>query len=154
MAEAGAEAQVGPGGSSIGPCPRRPETPLSLPSPQTVSPLIAIVDDDSGVRGSLDSLLRSAGMRGLGFARGEDLLHCRIDERVACVVTDLHMPGMTGLELQSELTRRGCGLPVILMTAFPTPAARDQALAGGARAFLTKPIDPDALLDAIESVLA
>ncbi|KMS52549.1 chemotaxis protein CheY [Novosphingobium barchaimii LL02] len=117
------------------------------------SPLIAIVDDDSGVRGSLDSLLRSAGMRGIGFAHAEDLLASTFSERVACVVTDLHMPGMTGLELQSEMTRRGCAAPVILMTAFPTEAAQNQAMAGGATAFLVKPIDPDALLDAIESVL-
>lgn len=117
------------------------------------SPLIAIVDDDSGVRGSLDSLLRSAGLRGIGFARAEELLASNFSERVACVVTDLHMPGMTGLELQSEMTKRGCAVPVILMTAFPTQAAQEQAMAGGATAFLIKPIDPDALLDAIESVL-
>jgi FixJ family two-component response regulator len=123
---------------------------LVAPSP---APLIAIVDDDAGVRGSLDSLLRSAGLRGLGFSRAEDLLGAAIRERVACIVTDLHMPGMTGLQLQSELTRRGCTQPVIVMTAFPTDAARDQAMAGGARAFLTKPVDPDMLLEAIESVL-
>ncbi|WP_404479349.1 response regulator transcription factor [Novosphingobium sp. BL-52-GroH] len=115
--------------------------------------MIAIVDDDSGVRGSLDSLLRSAGMRGLGFARAEDLLGSDARATFACVVTDLHMPGMSGLELQAELARRGCPLPVILMTAFPTEAARGQAMAGGAKAFLTKPIDPDALLEAIETVL-
>lgn len=117
------------------------------------APLIAIVDDDSGVRGSLDSLLRSAGLRGLGFARAEDLLGSTLPERVACVLTDLHMPGMSGLQLQSELTRRGCTQPVIVMTAFPTKAARDQAMAGGARAFLAKPVDPDTLLEAIEGAL-
>lgn len=127
-------------------------SPAPLTPPPT-PPLVAIVDDDAGVRGSLDSLLRSAGLRGLGFARAEDLLGCAFEERVACVVTDLHMPGMTGLQLQSEMTRRGCTQPVIVMTAFPTDAARDQAMAGGARAFLTKPVDPDALLEAIESVL-
>jgi FixJ family two-component response regulator len=119
----------------------------------TPSAVIAIVDDDPGVRGSLDSLLRSAGLTSLLFASAEELLGCGAQARLACIVTDLHMPGMTGLQLQSELTRRGCTQPVIVMTAFPTDAARDQAMAGGARAFLTKPVDPDMLLEAIESVL-
>ncbi|MFC7556700.1 response regulator transcription factor [Pseudoroseomonas wenyumeiae] len=71
----------------------------------------------------------------------------------ACVVTDLHMSDMSGLELQSELARRGWLQPVIFMTAFPTDTTRTQALAAGATAFLTKPIDPDALLDAIKSAM-
>jgi len=72
----------------------------------------------------------------------------------ACIVTDLHMPGMTGLELQAEMARRGWRHPLIVMTAYPTTAARDQAMAGGALAFLTKPIDPDGLLAAIEGAVA
>lgn len=137
------------GGVSSGCFPILPENTLAAPSP-----LIAIVDDDAGVRGSLDSLLRSAGLRGLCFALASDFLASEQGATVACIVTDLHMPGMTGLELQAELTRRGWLQPVIVMTAFPTDAARDQALTGGAKAFLTKPIDPDALLEAIEAVLA
>ncbi|MES1975479.1 MAG: response regulator [Pseudomonadota bacterium] len=117
------------------------------------SHIIAIVDDDPGVRGSVDSLLRSVGMASMAFASGEELLASPAHARMACIVTDLHMPGMTGLELQAELTRRGCANPVIVMTAYPTDAARDQALAGGAAAFLTKPVDPDSLLDAIEAAL-
>jgi len=73
---------------------------------------------------------------------------------MACIVTDLHMPGMTGLELQAEIVRRGWVLPLIMMTAYPTDAARDQALAAGAAAFLTKPIDPDRLLEAIQGLAA
>jgi FixJ family two-component response regulator len=61
---------------------------------------------------------------------------------------------MTGLELQAELVRRGWQQPVIVMTAFPTDAAREQAMDGGAQAFLTKPIDPDALLDAVGEAIA
>ncbi|WP_221937310.1 response regulator transcription factor [Novosphingobium aerophilum] len=125
-----------------------------FPDPSASPPIVAIVDDDSGVRGSLDSLMRSAGMVGLGFDRAAGLLASGLRARIACVVTDLHMPEMTGLELQSELARQGWTQPVILMTAYPTPAARAQAEAGGAAAFLTKPIDPDALLAAIEAVLA
>ncbi|WP_454762194.1 response regulator transcription factor [Caulobacter segnis] len=113
------------------------------------SPVIAIVDDDPGVRGSLDSLLRSVGLTSLAFTSAEDLLSSGLEGPVACIVSDLHMPGMTGLELQAEITRRGWALPLIMMTAYPTEAARDQALAAGAVAFLTKPVDPDRLLDAI-----
>ncbi len=116
------------------------------------SPVIAIVDDDPGVRGSLDSLLRSAGMTSLPFACAEELLASGAQAQLACIVTDLHMPGMTGLDLQAEIARRGWPHPVIMMTAFPTDAARDQALGAGAVAFLTKPIDPDSLLEAIEGI--
>jgi len=112
--------------------------------------LIAIVDDDPGVRGSLDSLMRSAGLVPHAFASGADLLDCGLEDRIACIVTALHMPGMPGLELQAEIARRGWRNPVILMTAYPTDAARDQALGAGAAAFLSKPVDPDALLEAIE----
>ncbi len=118
------------------------------------SPVIAIVDDDPGVRGSLDSLLRSVGMVSLGFASAEDLLASGAQGRLACVVTDLHMPGMTGLELQAEIARRGWHKPLIMMTAYPTDQSRDQALGAGAAAFLTKPIDPDSFLEAVEGSAA
>ena len=113
--------------------------------------LIAIVDDDPGVRGSVDSLLRSAGMEGLGFATAEEFLGYANPEKFACIVTDLHMPGLSGIELQEELVRRHWEKPLILMTAYPTPDARQRAITIGARDFLCKPIDPDALLDAIEA---
>lgn len=118
------------------------------------SSLIAVVDDDPGVRGSLDSLLRSVGMTSLPFSSAEALLDSGAEARLACVVTDLHMPGMTGLELQAEIARRGWPLPLIMMTAYPTDTSRDQALTAGAVAFLTKPIDPDRLLEAIQGLAA
>ena len=113
------------------------------------APLIAIVDDDPGVRGSVDSLLRSTGMAGRSFSSGEELLCCDEQDSIVCIITDLHMSGMTGIELQARLVERGWSQPVIFMTAFPTDAARAQAMQGGARAFLTKPIDPDELLEAV-----
>ncbi|WP_404337244.1 response regulator transcription factor [Sphingomonas sp. MMS12-HWE2-04] len=116
------------------------------------SPIIGIVDDDPDVRRSLDSLVRSAGMTARCFASAEDLLDDAGQAALACIVTDLHMPGLTGLDLQAEIARRGWRQPVILMTAYPTNSARGQALAAGAVAFLSKPVDPDALLDAIEQV--
>ena len=116
-------------------------------------PIIAIIDDDLDVRRSLDSLMRSAGLSPRCFASAEELLTLGARGDLACIVTDLHMPGMTGLELQLELGRRGWRQPVILMTAFPTDAARQQAMAAGAAAFLTKPVDPDRLLAAVEQVV-
>ncbi len=98
--------------------------------------------------------MRSAGLTPHCFPGGEALLGCGLEDRIACIVTDLHMPGMTGLELQAEIVRRGWRHPVIVMTAYPTDAARDQAMEAGAVAFLSKPIDPDALLEAIEQAAA
>lgn len=113
--------------------------------------LIAIVDDDPDVRASLDNLMRSAGLTARCFDGGRQLLDRGDASELACVVTDLHMPEMTGLELQGQLSARGWTQPVIVMTAYPTDATLDQAMAAGAAAFLSKPIDPDALLDAIEA---
>lgn len=116
--------------------------------------IIGIVDDDPDVRGSLDSLTRSAGMTPRCFSGAGELLADAAHDTLTCIVTDLHMPGMNGLELQAEVSRRGWRQPVILMTAYPTDAARAQAMLAGAAAFLTKPIDPDALLEAIENIIA
>jgi len=113
------------------------------------APLVAVVDDDPGIRGSLNSLLRSAGLASVSFESAEALL-ADDPARFGWIITDLHMPGMTGLELQAEIGRRGCACEMIVMTAFPTPASQSQALGAGARAFLTKPIDADLLLEAIE----
>ena len=107
---------------------------------------ISIIDDDSEVRGSLTSLLRSAGYRVRTFDSAETFLAHNANDS-ACLLTDLHMPGMDGLELQAQLHRLGCSIPVIVMTAFPTKEAQARALDGGAVAFLTKPLDPELLLD-------
>lgn len=123
-------------------------------SPHVNSPcVVAIVDDDAGVRGSLDSLIRSAGAVPRCFASAEELLGDPAHREISCIVADIHMPGMTGLDLQAEMARLGWGQPFILMTAHPTDAAREQAAQGGAYAFLEKPIDPDELLDAISCAI-
>lgn len=117
----------------------------------TSSKLVAVVDDDPGVRGSLDSLLRSAGVASVAFASATELLETDDPARFQWIITDLQMPGLSGLELQAELAHRACRCSVILMTSYPTPSAESQALRAGATAFLTKPIDPDVLLDTIEA---
>ena len=119
----------------------------------SASLLIGIVDDDPAVRGSLDSLLRSVGMIPCCFAAAEELLAFPGLEALACIVTDLHMPGMSGLQLADEIARQRDPKPVILVTAYPTAAARDQAARAGVRAFLTKPVDPDLLLEAVDEAI-
>lgn len=114
---------------------------------------IAIVDDDADVRGSVESLMRSAGLGVNSFASAEAFLASPLCAQTDCLVTDLHMPGMDGLDLQRELHRRGLAFPVIVVTGFANATARHKALQAGALAFLAKPVDPDVLLDHIEGAL-
>jgi FixJ family two-component response regulator len=116
------------------------------------SPIISIVDDDEGVRSSLESYLRAAGVEVRAFGSAEAFLAAPDRLETDCLITDLHMPGMDGLALQQELNRIGRAFPVIVMTAFPTTAARDQSASLGCAAFLAKPIDPDLLLDRVEEI--
>lgn len=118
------------------------------------SRLIAIVDDDPLVRDSIDSLIRSEGLPTAMFCGGEELLGFDRPDEVSCIVTDLNMPGMSGLHLQGRIVDSGWPVPIIFMTAFPTPEAQAQALLAGALKFLTKPVDPDELLDAIAQAIA
>ncbi len=117
------------------------------------SALIAIVDDDPDVRASLNALMRSAGHGARCFASARDLLGDQTADTLACIITDVHMPEMSGLELQREMVRRDWHQPLIMMTAYATDEARAEALDHGASAFLSKPIDPDALLAAIERAI-
>ncbi|MES0101806.1 response regulator [Mesorhizobium sp. M0019] len=116
-------------------------------------PTIAIVDDDEAVRASTANLIRSLGLRADAFASGEELLRSyRIDD-TCCVITDVQMPGMTGLELQRLLLARCRTMPVIFITAYPEERTRRDALAGGAVGFFSKPFDGNALIDCIENAL-
>ena len=118
------------------------------------SSTICIVDDDADVRSSLENFLRAAGLDVRTFCSAEAFLSCPDWAQADCLVTDLHMPGLDGIGLQRELNRLGRDFPVIVMTAFPTPAAREESARQGAAAFLEKPIDPDALLDTVEQIMA
>lgn len=117
---------------------------------------IAIVDDDDAVRVGLSSLLRSYGYAAQAFESAPALLGAggAALDRFHCVITDLQMPGMSGIELLEELRRRGCTLPLILMTAFPEAALRKRALQGGACCFLSKPFDANQLLDCLRNAAA
>ncbi|HVJ55015.1 MAG TPA: response regulator [Aliidongia sp.] len=117
-------------------------------------PTISIVDDDDAVLGSVVSFLRSAGFGAQGFRTAEAFLASPSLTRTDCLVTDLHMPGMNGVALQRHLRSIGFTAPIIVMTAYPTPAARQSSADLGAAALLPKPVDPDRLLDQIELVLS
>jgi len=111
--------------------------------------LIYIVDDDASVRKALELLFLSVDMEVRTFERGEDLLKEPIREERACLVAGMKMKGLSGLELQQELTNRGIRMPVIFLTALDSDATRKLAKQAGALGYLKKPVDDQALLDSI-----
>jgi FixJ family two-component response regulator len=116
-------------------------------------PKIAIVDDDDGVRSSLASLLRSLGYEVRRYASAVEFLNDETADDPSCMITDIQMPGMSGDELQAELTARGRIFPMIFMTAYPNEATRIRVMSAGAHAFLDKPVDADAIAGCVEFVL-
>jgi FixJ family two-component response regulator len=109
-------------------------------------PLIAIVDDDPSVREALDALLRSLGYDAEAFATGEAFLSSQLVERAACVIVDMHLPGITGLEVHERLVASGKPAFTILITAYPDDGVRAVALAAGATCYLRKPFSADELI--------
>jgi FixJ family two-component response regulator len=115
--------------------------------------LIAVVDDDESVRRSTRRLLESFGYRAAVFESAEGFLRFGQLRDTSCLVLDVQMPGMDGLELQTQLAAEGCGIPVIFITAHDDQKSRRRALRAGAVAFLDKPFTDQQLLQAIRSVL-
>jgi FixJ family two-component response regulator len=116
-------------------------------------PLIAIVDDDASVRDSTDSLVRSLGYVVSTFASAEEFLRSSDLDDLSCVIADVQMPGMSGVELQAHLLTQGNRLPFIFLTAFPDERIRAQALRAGAICYLTKPLDVDNLIEGLQAAL-
>ena len=114
--------------------------------------VVAIVDDDGSVRSALMGLLRAAGYRARAFASAGEFLASGPAREVACLVLDVRMPGMSGLELQAELAARSLRLPIVFITAHGDDEAQRRALQAGAIAFLQKPFDDEALLGSIRAV--
>lgn len=112
--------------------------------------MITIVDDDESVRQSLTRLLNSMGLEAETFASAEEFLD-KGPGRAGCLILDIRLPGMSGIELQKELTATGDKTPVIFITAQDDKGLRAEAMAAGARGFLHKPFDDQALLDAIHA---
>ena len=118
-------------------------------------PLVAIVDDEAPVGKALTRLLRLAGLSVETFASGAAFLNSLQDRPADCVVLDLHMPQMDGFEVQACLAQQqGPRVPVIVITGRDSPQARQRALAGGAAAYLAKPLDHQTLLEAIAVAIA
>ena len=114
-------------------------------------PLIAVIDDEEPVRTALMRLMRSAGLTVETFGSGAEFLKSLETRLPDCVVLDLHMPHMDGFNVQAHLARKCAALPVIIVTGHDFPKARERAMAGGASAFLRKPVHDRTLLDAISA---
>ena len=117
------------------------------------APIIAVIDDDEAVREALSDLLQVLGLACRIFDRAEAFMAEYQPDRFDCLITDVSMPGRSGLELQERLRELGSSMPVIVITADTSAATRARALSGGALACLTKPVKDDVLLRHLESAL-
>lgn len=115
--------------------------------------MIAVVDDDSAVREALCNLLDSVGHGNMSFGSAEELLGSTKKLSLRCMIVDVRMSGMTGLEMQNVLRQQGSTTPLIFLTAHCDEVTRERAFAGGALAFHCKPFDEDELLGSIEDAL-
>jgi FixJ family two-component response regulator len=119
----------------------------------THEPLITIVDDDESVREAVQALLQSTGRRAVAFESAEQFLASKAVRAADCLILDLWMPGIGGLELQRRMLTAGYRIPTIVLTAHADDVSRARALAAGAAAFLPKPFRPESLLEAVEASL-
>ena len=115
--------------------------------------MISIVDDNESVREAMTGLMRSVGFSAQAFQSAEGFLRSSRLDRTACLVTDMQMPGMTGLELHRRLVASGKPIPTILITAYPDESVRARAKEAGVICYLTKPFNEDDLLSCIRRAL-
>ncbi len=115
--------------------------------------MISIVDDDKSVRDAAKTLIRSLGYSTATFASAEEFLESGRLGDTACVITDVQMPGMSGMDLQDHLVANGHGTPVIFVTAYPEEKIRTRALKAGAFGFLSKPFSEDSLIACLDRAL-
>jgi CheY-like chemotaxis protein len=132
--------------------------PSDFPWPERMGnvghvPLISVVDDDESIRVATKALLRSLGWAVHTFASAEDFLHSPHVNDTSCLVVDVQMPGMSGIELQRVLTAWGHSTPTIFITAFPENRIRVQLLEAGAVCFLSKPFDEQSLIGCLDRAL-
>ena len=114
---------------------------------------VAIVDDDEAVRVALEGLLKSAGLTARAFESAEEFINSGQQRQAACLIADIRMPGMSGLELQAKLNADGCRIPILFITAHGDAKMRIQALRAGAVEFMAKPFDDEALLESVRAAL-
>lgn len=125
-----------------------------MKSTTTIEPVVYVVDDDAAVRDSLGLLLESVGLACQVCESAAEFLELYTSDSIGCLVTDVRMPGMTGLELQQELIQRQIRIPVIFITGHGDVPMAVKAMKEGARDFLTKPFDDQDLVDRIRAALA
>jgi FixJ family two-component response regulator len=116
-------------------------------------PLISIVDDDEAVREATRSLVRSLGYEAATFRSAEEFLGSAHVVATACLITDVQMPGLSGIELQQRLIANGHRMPMIFVTAFPDDRLRKHVLKSGAIGYLPKPFNEDRLIECIDAAL-
>jgi len=119
----------------------------------TKKPLVAVVDDDESMRETMKDLLDSAGFSAVTFPSAESFLKSKRARIVSCLITDMRMPGMTGLELHRQLVASGTSVPTVLITAYPEERTREQALEEKVVCYLAKPFAADELLACIRSAI-
>jgi FixJ family two-component response regulator len=115
--------------------------------------LVAIVDDDESVQSALQDLIESDGLSTLCFGSAEQFLESEARHKAACLIADIRMPGMSGLELQAKLKAEGCRIPTIFITAHGDGEMRTLAMGDGAAEFLTKPFNDAVLLEVVHAAL-
>ena len=115
--------------------------------------LVAIVDDDDSIRAALQGFMKEAGLPAQAFASAEEFLGSGDLTQVGCLVADIRMPGMSGLELQARLNAERCRIPTIFITAHGDEEMRFQALRAGAVEFLPKPFDDEILVESVRAAL-
>ena len=118
----------------------------------TETPVITVIDDDPSVRAAIHNLLRSLGYAVEVYDSAESFM--KSANPTWCVIADVRMPGITGIELQSRLRAEGSDVPFVFITAVPEAADRARAFSDGALCFLTKPVDEDALIQCLEMAVA
>lgn len=124
-----------------------------MPEPRKFEAVVAIVDDDPWSRDGLQRLIRSAGWRAETFPSAQEFLACPVAEEPRCLVLDLQMPGLSGLDLQKRMAEVGLEIPIVFLTGHGDIPASVQAMKAGAVEFLTKPVDEDKLLHAIQEAV-
>jgi len=115
--------------------------------------LIAIVDDDEAARTAVSAALKSVGFKARSFASAEEFLGSGQQREAACLITDIQMPGMSGLELQAKLAEEACRIPIIFITAYGDTRTRAQAMGAGAVEFLGKPFDDEVVCESVRTAL-
>ena len=127
---------------------------MGIQGKDQMTKLVAILDDDDSVRSALQGLLKAVELPAQAFATAEEFLQSGQQHQIACLIADIRMPGMSGLELQAKLKAERCRIPIIFITAHGDEKMRMQALRAGAVEFMAKPFNDEALLESVRAALA